>query len=375
MFRDDASVSFILAGDLDRNFTSTNTPISFLADNLQKWGNRTLRQLALPSTHDSGMGIVTHRQNMAGEAGSQCQSLMVRDQLLMGARYLDIRPKLVGPGRMFHGVQQYEDFVVTGHYSHIDVTKLELANDIEWFGADGEAIADIIDDVNSFTRDYNELVILNFSHALDKNYKAFNQEDWNKLLEHLQRLRHRYGAPKDVTDLSILTLDDFIGGKEPHPAVIILLEGFDEGGFQLRYGFDREGFYPSSALPKSGSWTNTDDLARLKEDQFTKMQIGNPQGLFELHWYMSQMWDDAFRATIMETLRDGTHKLIPVSWENSLLEFGDNSNKALWRELWPEMHQLGAGFPNLITVDNLRDSGVKNLAVAINNRFSDRVGS
>ena len=87
---------------------------------------------------------------------------------------------------------------------------------------------------------------------------------------------------------------------------------------------------------------------------------------------MSQVWDDGFRAAIMERLRDGTHKLLPASWENSLLEFGDNSNKALYRELWPEMQQLGAGFPNPITVDNLRDSGVRNLAVAINDRFSDR---
>ena len=143
-------MSFILAGDLERDFPSSNTPVSFLADNLPKWGNRTLRQLALPSTHNSGIGIVTHRHNMVGEAGSQCQSLMIRDQLLMGARYLDIRPKLVAEGRKLHGVQQREDWPVTGHYSHVDVTHLELANEYEWFGADVEAIADIIDDVNGF---------------------------------------------------------------------------------------------------------------------------------------------------------------------------------------------------------------------------------
>ena len=126
-------------------------------------------------------------------------------------------------------------------------------------------------------------MILNLSHSLDKNYKAFNQEDWNQLLLVLQRLRHKFVAPKGVNDLSTLTLDDFIGGTEPHAAVIVLLEGFNEGGFQLRYNVDHDGFYPASALLKAGSWSNTNDLTRLKEDQFTKMQVGNPNGLFELH--------------------------------------------------------------------------------------------
>ena len=374
-FQEDASVPLILAKNPDDwYFTSSNTPVDFLSHYLPQWGNRTLRDLSLPATHNSGMGIITHRHNMAGEGGTQTQSRIVRDQLELGARHLDIRPKLVHEGRMYKHIMQKEDWAVTGHYSHIDVSDLELATNFEWFGADGESVWDVILNINAFTKKNNELLILDLSHALDRKYKDFNQEDWDRLLRVFLHVKHRYIAPEGVTDLSILTLNDFIGGEKPHPAVIILVEGPWDQGFNLRPEFAGHGFYPGSALPKAGSYSNTNDLGHLLNDQFAKMSAGNPNGIFELHWYMTQQWQDAFRATIMERLRGGTHKLIPVSWENSLLEFGDDSNRGLWRELWPRLMEDGAGFPNLITMDNIRDAGVRNLAVAINNRFRPRGG-
>lgn len=366
--RKNGVVSFILSGDFESNFTSSNTPVGFLSDNLHKWEHRTLRQISLPSTHNSGMGTVSDILNLASPASSQCQSLRVIDQLRMGARYLDIRPKLISLGRKTSVIHHHEDWPMTGHYSHVDVTNLELADKYEWFGSTGENIHEIILGVNAFTAEHNELVILHISHTLDRNYKPFNQEDWDNLLSKLEDLNHRYIAPKGVTDLSTLTLGDFIGGSEPRPAVIILLEGFGGDGFQIRFNFDA-GFYPDSALPMTGSYSDTNDINRLREDQFSKLHASKPTDLFELHWYLTQQWQDAFRATILERLRDGTHRLLPARWENSLLEFGDRSNQALWKELWTELHQPGAGFPNLITVDNLKDSRLRDLAVAITDRF------
>ena len=366
-FNEEAAVPFVLAGDLDRNFTSTNTPVDFLAANLYKWGDRSLRQLALPATHNSGMGTITHKHNLAGSAGAQTQSRTTRDQLEYGARHLDIRPKFVRAGRRFHDQYMSEDFAVTGHYSHVDVKHLELSYHFEWFGADGQAILDIIADINAFTSRNNELIIVHLSHALDRSYKDFNQADWDRLLDLFLKVNHRYIA-QDVTDLSTLTLRDFIGGESPHPTVIVLVDGPPD--FQLKHDFTDHGFYPSSALPKAGSYSNTNNLTQLRQDQFSKMSIGNPiGGIFELHWYMTHDWKDAFRATVMERLRDGTHKLLPADWEDSLLEFGDRSNQALYKELWPRLLEEGAGFPNLVTVDNLRDGGVRSLVIAINDWF------
>lgn len=105
--------------------------------------SNTLRQIALPASHDAGA-------YMSGltDTPAQTQDIDIYGQLSYGVRFFDIRPAygvtLAHPGT--------KDF-----YTHHDVIF-------------GPRIADVIAQVRRFMRDHKELVILKLSH-----YRGFNQ--------------------------------------------------------------------------------------------------------------------------------------------------------------------------------------------------------
>jgi hypothetical protein len=57
---------------------------------------------------------------------------------------------------------------VSGHYSEV--------GDV-WLGGNGQSLADIVKQINSFTSQYKELIIINLSHTLDtdNDYKDLSQ--------------------------------------------------------------------------------------------------------------------------------------------------------------------------------------------------------
>lgn len=84
--------------------------------------NRTLRQLCLPGSHDSGMSRKTGDTTFGKGALILTQTLSIKDQLYAGCRYFDIRPVITG-GKW-----------ATGHY-----TRIEQLN--TWQGGNGEYLA------------------------------------------------------------------------------------------------------------------------------------------------------------------------------------------------------------------------------------------
>ena len=182
------------------------------------------------------------------------QHVGVADQLRAGSRWFDVRPCSTG---------QYSDWaasLVAGHYSAIGslgdylqlsptwsaVIRYELGDNIEntWQGGNGESISSMINAVNSFTAQHNELVILNISQMFNVEdpgtnnggLKTIQSEAFTTLLKELAVVKHlvtaemfrevvaaRGDAWKDPLNW---TLGDFLtpcGGKM-QPAVVVVFD-------------------------------------------------------------------------------------------------------------------------------------------------------
>ena len=175
-------VTFILSMDPAGNLHSSADEnwSTWMQANLATLGGRTLRQLCMPATHDSGMSqIGSCRGAIADNTQTQTQGIL--GQLTQGARYFDIRPVIS------------DGIFVTGHYGYVPAVKA-----VE--GCNGQSIAGIISDINSFTSDRAELIILSLGGDWNTdvggpNYRSLNQGEWNSLLQELQGINALYHGP------------------------------------------------------------------------------------------------------------------------------------------------------------------------------------
>jgi hypothetical protein len=111
---------------------------------------------------------------------------------MAGSCYFDLRPVLSN-GQW-----------IAGHYSE--------AGDI-WLGGNGQSLSDIIRQINDFTSQYQELIIINLSHTLDtdNDYKDLSQTQWNALFTTLKGINNRrIVSNPGSTDFSNSRLGDFI---------------------------------------------------------------------------------------------------------------------------------------------------------------------
>ena len=194
----------------------------------------------------------------------------IGSQLAFGSRYFDIRPVIAS------GVFK------TGHYSDLDV--------IGFQGADGQAISEVISEINAFTSSNAELIVLNLSHDLntDSGYGSLTQSDWNNLFQQLTGLNHLFVAPNPTSvDLTSLSLNTFIGGGQA--AVLVIAQPSDSsitlGSFATR------GFYTYSQYNAFNSFANSDNLNTMINDQLTKMRsvrTSPTSQLFLLSWTLTQ---------------------------------------------------------------------------------------
>lgn len=160
----DGHMTFVLSGKPSTGFWSTGGPADWMHRNLPTIGGRTLKQLAMPGTHDAGMSTITGSTAFGGKCNGQTQTQNIGGQLALGSRYFDIRPAIsefaqldnldgVADNLLSGGGNYY-----TGHYGFVSPLN-------SWQGTNGESIDNIINDINSFTANNKELVIINLSHV------------------------------------------------------------------------------------------------------------------------------------------------------------------------------------------------------------------
>jgi hypothetical protein len=323
-FNDEA---FILSGSDAASFSSTNPPQNWMQQNLPTIGCQPLRHLCMPASHDAGMSQLNGHTAFADDADTLTQYDDIGGQLAAGFRYFDIRP-------VIHDGQFY-----TGHYSDIEGS---------WQGGNGQSITDVINQVNAFLAQNHELVILDLTHAYDTDdgYPPLTQAQTNALMQQLQGLQHLFAAPAGTSDLSRLTLNQFIASGA---SVIIIFDDstLSPGDFSTK-AFP--GFYNNTQLSVYNSYADTADLDTMVTDQLGKMaaQRKSPDsGLFLLSWTL----------TALDPLADAP-----------------TAHAALFQRLWPACNK--ESFPNFIMLDaigysdNLNNRNVAALSMAINQYFN-----
>lgn len=330
----DGATVFAMSGTLSN--LSCPTPVTdWMHSNLDTLGSRTLQNLCIPGSHDCGMSKIDGHTGFSGNPDVVLtQTDDIAGQLAFGARYFDIRPVIASGA--------YK----TGHYSKLDV--------IGWQGANGQSFSSIVQEINAFTSQNKELIVLNLSHdldtdAADRNYSAFTQEQYNGMLAELAGLNNLFIAPNPTqVDLTTLTLNQFIGNGAA--AVIVIVQ--PNNGSVTLGDYAQRGFYTYSQFNAYNSYSDTNDLGKMTSDQLSKLRSvrTNPNAqLFLLSWTLTQSAKDIILGT---SIKDLANEAYPSIFE-----------------------QLPAAcsaqtYPNILYIDNWVNANVTALALAINSIVS-----
>ncbi|MCJ1396858.1 hypothetical protein MMC11_000048 [Xylographa trunciseda] len=341
---------FVLSGQ-DGDYNSVGNVEHWMQQNLYRLGGRTLQQVCVPSSHDSGMSKVTFKTKFASIGTVATQYVSVESQLRYGVRYFDIRPTL------------YKDEWSCGHWSFIDPKPwVRFLPFNSWQGGNGESIKEVIEGVNSFTASSNELVILSLyrAFAVRDTDDAFRRDDFADLQEHQWRslldiltgeagLKHLWRPTEgdgelEVKDLTTIPLQRFIGG--PEAAVIIILDAnFDVTKYP--------GCFPQSAWQWDCSDWQKRENERLQEfQQQAAKQNGRPYSYSGCH---TQTDDEAIASTLGQS-------------SSSVLELAVDAKDKLFTELFPACSEKV--HPCAMNMDAIDSSDLAALAMAMNDRSS-----
>ncbi|KAF5564571.1 hypothetical protein FPHYL_4672 [Fusarium phyllophilum] len=320
---------------------SSNPPEDWMHSIYPRISCLTLRELAIPGTHHSGMSRF-HRRSWLGDPGNtKTQELNVSAQLRYGVRWLDIRPSKTG-GKW-----------ATGHFG------FGVGN---WHGGNGEYLDDIIDSLNDFTNRNKELIIVNVSHGTNSDtfrgdrHSRMTQEEWEEVMMKLERINHRLENRSYLRDITKLRVSKLIPDRA---AVIIVIDnvvkkkyynGFKESTKLAPVNvsaFADSGFFSRSQFPLFDEYSNTKRQKKMVADQLAKMkkQRKSPGSkMFLMSWFLTQ-------------------RLHPI------ISNAKQANRALIELLWPAMSP--STYPNIISVDAYpKNADLAALAMAINYHFA-----
>ncbi|KAK8237512.1 PLC-like phosphodiesterase [Phyllosticta capitalensis] len=323
-------VNWVLGG-ADGSYTSNGASVDWMHQNLATLGNRKLRHICMPGSHDAGMSTFGTHTDLVDKQNTITQKFDIATQLTAGSRWFDVRP-ILRNGSFY-----------TGHYSDIDV--------LGWQGADGQPLDQIISQINDFTAKYNELVILDISHAYnaDSDYADFSQANWETLFTELQKINHRLNTTGMTisTDLSSQTLSSFIGNG---PCVLLVTElptGITLPSAAFAAGIVNSG----NSFPIYNVYADSNKLDTMVADQLTKLhtQRTSPDAeFFLLSWTLTQ---DA-----LDVINAGT----------SILELAEKAYEPLFQQAF--VNFTSQSYPNVLYMDlfgaSTKDAKAPNTEVA-----------
>ena len=263
----------------------------------------------MPGSHDSGMSVLTHGTALVTEENTLTHWIDVAGQLNAGFRYFDIRP-VISAGEF-----------VTGHYSEI------LG---QWIGGNGQSLDAVIQQVNAFTAQNKEMVILDVSHSLntDDGFRLLNDMELGRLISQLEGLKDRYTGQE--ADLSIVPLKMFIA---ENAAVIVIWRD----PTPILPPTTPLGIFPGIAMPIYNEFSDTDNSRKMKQDQLSKLadkRKNNGDGMFLVSWTLTTL------INIREVARQA-HEL--------LFEPGEDG---FWSTAF---RKRATSYPNIILIDGIGD--------------------
>ncbi|CAM1504521.1 Fc.00g021120.m01.CDS01 [Cosmosporella sp. VM-42] len=318
-------------------YIGTSPPVAWMQAIFPLIQNRTLKHICLPASHDSGMSVLKQPTTHSTTANTTSQSLDIGQQLTAGVRYFDIRACLFSND---DGTAEYG----TCHVSNTAVG---------WQGGLGQAMDEIITQINAFTADNAELLIFDVAtHAqdvtgiFDSTVNNFTAEQYDGLVQLLMGVNNRCTAISDLkTDASTLTVADFI---KPGQASVLFVIRDSVADLTRHAG---EGFITDSQLEVYNKYADEDDVNAVISSQLRHLQkhrTSPDSPIFMAAWVktLTGFIDNVFTGDII----------------------GDSSgvNKQLFDNLYNACSTTT--YPNILQVDGF-NSDITALAIAINYAF------
>ncbi len=312
-------------------FVKADPPSDWMKQYLKHKPNKTLNDICLLGAHNAGLSCITARTLFGIPDIVLCQTKSIAGLLHLGVRYFDIRP--VWTGTEF-ACGHYSDKPGPGHQ-----------------GANGVFIDQVISDINNFTANRKELVVIKLSHDLDTttrngdlgahSYKPLSENQFIDLLYKFKNIQNLFylnsGEHLTSTNLNLM-----IGSRS---AVVIIIEKkIDDKELKLPADLEYKGFYYKYQYDAYDHYADTNNPKKMEEDQLQKMKQ-NISSYFLLSWTLTQS-----EADIAACIADaGIHK----SSDRSILAHGRKVNALLLSFI---EKNCGKKFiPNIIFLDAIED--------------------
>ncbi|EJF64505.1 PLC-like phosphodiesterase [Dichomitus squalens LYAD-421 SS1] len=289
-----------------------------MSEHLSTFGAYPVGQICLPGSHDAGT-YKLERSTAPGGTRSNVitQTLSIYQQLEHGVRWFDIRPFLIKDSPGDAGTWR------TGHFS-------PLGGVLDWQGGCGASIDEVINDINNFTKDHSELIILDVSHVthllLETKGKGLDLtvDHRRDLLDKFTAIKHVFSTTADPEHVVLhdLPLTDFIGHGEA--AVVLLFDdGFDRGELH------RRGFYHSSRYSVYNHY-----ITLAQDDMAAVLSTLNPFQVFG---------PGANNYSVLKLTESHQRAEFPLALQNV----------------------AGSAYPSVLTIDNVLDDDLLTLSLAI----------
>ncbi|CAH1392321.1 unnamed protein product [Nezara viridula] len=304
---------------------------NWMKDHVTLFGFRTLRQLCIPGSHNSGMNELNGGTAFARRCNTLNQSQSVLKQLELGVRYFDVRPVISG-GRF-----------MTGHYTKIIFNS--------WQGGNGQSIYSIVSDINTFTRYHNELIIVRLSHTLNtdvgnRRYRGFIKEEWDGLFRLLDDTNYMVKASPYTVFYKSTVVELTKNGTTA--AVLYIVDALFAGVFLgKRVG---NGYFYRDSLNPFDKFSDSNKLSTMSQDQIMKMETVSPLKYFLLSWTLTQSYLEA--------------SICPL--EKSIYQLAEGANRKL-KMILSEV--TWEAFPNIISIDFVETPALAEIVMAVNSKL------
>ncbi|KAK1714470.1 uncharacterized protein CLUP02_15776 [Colletotrichum lupini] len=341
-FVHNGSNPFVLIGTINNMLSSFSQP-DWMHQNLATLGTLPLKQICMPGSHDAGMGVLNPdgltQEGSAAVAGGiiQTQPTTIYQQLVNGSRYLDVRPVMAAEG----------DFRA-GHFSSNST--------IGEVGCYGQSMSDIVSDINKFTQQYAELIILDLSHGYDStnDYADLSVGQWSTLFTQLtQDLSNLALINADYTTGLVFnnTLSSFIGNGTA--SVLVCL---DVDNILPDSSFQGKGIFSQANLLTYNVYSDTTDVNKMNQDQLSKLEN----------------YQKDTTGQVIDQLHLVSWTLTPSSLTDpTIQELAGKASIPLSQNLLWACTQ--SAFPNVILVDWVENTNTTALAMAINKKVYGNV--
>jgi formylglycine-generating enzyme required for sulfatase activity len=323
------------------NFSSQYQDVhNWMTQNWSILNDKTLGQIIIPGSHDSGMSLTQHCY-AASDCNTKTQLYNIGQQLQNGSRYFDVRPVRDWGGGSFY----------TGHFG--------LSGGLA-YGCEGQLLQDVLNEVYTFVQDNpNEIVVLKFSHCFELSHAVGGTKDdcapdgTTALYVALVRatLGDMMYKCTGANCLANATLKDIRASG----ANVVALFG-DNAASDTSHGV----FIFDGDFSVHDDYSNTDNLNTMENDQIS--QLNTLSNHTSNNMYLTS-WTLTMTATDAENCGSGVTK--------SIVEMSSQAAGSLIPEIWG-MTMSGdittSLLPNILYVD-INDQFSARLAIMMNNHF------